>query len=64
LANKTIIEKLKNSMADLEIRSPSRLYFDFNINVQAKQEAFRGIKSSFQCPFILEQYAGSLKALV
>jgi putative NADPH-quinone reductase len=49
LANKTIIEELKDSMADLEIRSISRIYRYFNIYVKAEQEAFRGIKSSFQC---------------
>ncbi len=39
LANKTIVEKLENSIADLEIRNLSRLYPDFCINVQAEQEA-------------------------
>lgn len=39
LANKTIIEKLKDSSLDLEIRDLSKLYPDFNINVKAEQEA-------------------------
>lgn len=39
IANKTIIEKLKDSSLNLEIRNLSKLYPDFNINVQAEQEA-------------------------
>ncbi len=39
LANKTIIENLKDSSLDLEIRDLSKLYPDFNINVKAEQEA-------------------------
>lgn len=39
LANKTIIEKLKSSSLDIEIRNISQLYPDFNINVKDEQEA-------------------------
>ncbi|WP_027385775.1 NAD(P)H-dependent oxidoreductase [Chryseobacterium gregarium] len=39
LANKTIIENLKDSSLELEIRDLSKLYPDFNINVKAEQEA-------------------------
>jgi len=39
LANKTIIEELKNSDQNHEIRNIHSLYPDYNIDVQAEQEA-------------------------
>lgn len=39
LANKTIIEQLEQSGLDLEIRNIAQLYPDYNINIEAEQEA-------------------------
>lgn len=51
-ANKTVIEELKKSDLDLEIRDLQKLYPDYNINIQAEQEALlRHQTIVFQYPF-------------
>ncbi len=51
-ANKTIIEELKNSGLDIEIRNLSELYPDYKIDVKAEQEALlRHQNIVFQYPF-------------
>jgi putative NADPH-quinone reductase len=62
LANKTIIEKLKDSMADLEIRSLSRMYPYFNIYVKAEQEVLvRNQTTIFQFPLYRNSMPAFLK---
>ncbi|WP_303318804.1 NAD(P)H-dependent oxidoreductase [Flavivirga abyssicola] len=52
LANKTIINELIESDLDIEIRNISELYPDFNINVNAEQEALvKADNIVFQFPF-------------
>jgi putative NADPH-quinone reductase len=52
VANKTIIEELKKSNLDLEIRSIHNLYPDYNIDIRAEQEALlRHETIVFQYPF-------------
>ncbi|REA63636.1 flavodoxin family protein [Dyadobacter luteus] len=52
LANKTIIEELKNSPVDVEIRNIHELYPDYDIDVKAEQQALLRHKSIvFQYPF-------------
>jgi len=51
-ANKTIIEALKNSGLDIEIRNLTELYPDYKIDVEAEQEALlRHQHIVFQYPF-------------
>ncbi|MAN29406.1 MULTISPECIES: NAD(P)H-dependent oxidoreductase [Mesonia] len=51
-ANKTVIEELKKSDLDLEIRDLQKLYPDYNIHIQAEQEALlRHQTIVFQYPF-------------
>jgi len=51
-ANKTIIEELKKSHLDLEIRNIHKLYPDYNIDINAEQEALLRYKTIvFQYPF-------------
>jgi putative NADPH-quinone reductase len=52
VANKTIIEELKNSGLNIEIRNLSELYPDYKIDVKAEQEALlRHQNIVFQYPF-------------
>ncbi len=51
-ANKTIIEELKKSDLDIEIRDIQKLYPDYNIDIKAEQEALLKHKTIiFQYPF-------------
>lgn len=51
-ANKTIIEELKNSHMDIEIRNIHELYPDYKIDVKAEQAALLRHKTIiFQYPF-------------
>ncbi|MDN3707241.1 NAD(P)H-dependent oxidoreductase [Myroides ceti] len=51
-ANKIIIEELKNSNSDIEIRNIHELYPDYNIDVKAEQQALLRHKTIvFQYPF-------------
>ncbi len=52
ISNNTIINELKKSNLELEIRNIHSLYPDYRINVKAEQEALlRHQTIVFQCPF-------------
>ncbi|MDP9956017.1 putative NADPH-quinone reductase [Epilithonimonas hungarica] len=62
LANKSIIEELKSSNIDVEIRNIRNLYPDYNIDVKAEQEALLRHKTIiFQYPFYWYGMPGILK---
>ncbi|MDO4230158.1 MAG: NAD(P)H-dependent oxidoreductase [Capnocytophaga sp.] len=64
LANKSIVEELKNNVKDLEIRNLAELYPDFKIDVKAEQEAllrhqsvvFQFPVNWYNMPAILKQW--------